>query len=65
MRVILAVLVVWSAVGCSNRAVYENMQINQRNECVKLPPAEYDACMEGITKRYDEYERERREVMDE
>lgn len=64
MRILAILLIAFSLVGCSNRAVYENIQINQRNDCVKVPPPEYDACMERANKSYGEYERERREVVE-
>ena len=45
--------------GCSNRAVYENMQLYEQNQCSKVPPSEYRACREAATsKPYHEYERE-------
>lgn len=47
--------------GCSNRAVYENLQINQRNKCQQGPQAAYEECMRGVDKSYEEYERERQE----
>lgn len=64
MRATLILLVLFSATGCSNRAMYDNIQINQRNECLKLPPARYDECMKHARKTYDEYERERQEYLE-
>lgn len=49
--------------GCSNRAVYENIQMNKKHECQQVPLSEYDRCMEGVEKSYDEYERERQEYL--
>jgi len=51
------------ASGCSNRAIYEGIQAGNRNDCARLPPSQYDACMENASKTYDEYRREREEVM--
>lgn len=65
MKVILMLLVMFSLAGCGSRAVYENIQINKRNECLKLPPSAYEECMEGVNKPYDEYEKERREIINE
>ena len=48
--------------ACSNRDIYENIQFNNRQDCLKLPPSQYDECMETFSKSYDEYERERKEV---
>lgn len=55
-------LAIFSMAGCGSRAVYESIQINKRNECLKLSPPAYDDCMEGVNKSYDEYEKERREI---
>lgn len=65
MRVILILLAVFSMAGCgsSSRAVYDNIQTNKKRECSKLPPPEYEQCMQDANKTYDEYERERREVI--
>lgn len=57
----LSVLVVISLfIGCSNKAVYENIQLNNRNECNKVPPSQYEECIERASKPYEEYERERK-----
>lgn len=67
MRTILVtlLLIVISVAGCSNRGIYEDLQNNRRNECLKLLPAERDECLEHVGKPYDEYERERQEVLNE
>ena len=50
--------------GCSNRGVYEGIQVSNRNECFKLPPSpQYDECMENANISYDEYERKRKEAL--
>lgn len=49
--------------GCSKKAVYDNIQLNNRNECNKVPPSQYEECIERTSKSYEEYERERKEVI--
>lgn len=61
MKTMLMPLMMFAATGCSYKAVYDNIQINQRNECLKLPQAQYDECMERASKSYEEYEKEREE----
>ena len=63
MKMILILLVVFPVAGCSNRAVYENIQINKKNECLALPKSEYEKCMQGVDKSYSEYERDRQEAL--
>lgn len=59
----MTLLAIFFMAGCGNRAVYENIQMNKKRECSKLPPSEYEQCMRDVNKPYDEYERERREVI--
>ncbi len=47
--------------ACTNKAIYDNFQLNNRNECTKQPHSEYDACMERTNMSYEEYERKRKE----
>ncbi len=57
-------LVLAALMGCSSRAVFENAQHNKRNECQRLPPSQYDACMERASQTFDEYRKARDEVID-
>ena len=59
---ILTILLVVAA--CSNKAVYENFRIHQRNECLMGPPSGYEECMEGQNKSYEEYQRELKEALE-
>lgn len=65
MKIIPLFLVLLVLAGCSNRGVYGGIQASNRNECSKLPPSQYDECMENANKSYDEYERERKEALSE
>lgn len=49
--------------GCGSQAVYDNIQLNNRRECEKLPPAQYEECMARASKSYEEYERDREEAV--
>jgi len=49
--------------GCSNRAVFETLHSGNRYQCSKLPPSQYDDCIERINKSFKEYELERREAL--
>jgi hypothetical protein len=63
MRTTLILLALLSiATGCSHRAVYENAQLNAQHDCSKVPPSQYDACIERASKSHDRYDRERREL---
>lgn len=50
--------------ACGSEQLYRNIQEDRRNECRKLVnPAEREECMSKHDKEYDEYERERRQVL--
>ena len=54
----------FSTTGCTNKAIYDNIRANQRNECLNEPPPTYFECIEGTNKSYEEYERERKELLE-
>ena len=59
-----AMMMVVSGSACSSRELYTAAQDNQRQHCLRLPPAEQNACMEGLGESYDSYKRQREEVTD-
>lgn len=65
MKPVLLLMMLAVLVGCSNRAVYDNIQLNQRNECFKLPPSQREDCLDSIDKSYDEYRKDREDVIKE
>lgn len=50
--------------ACSNRAMYDDMRRHQQTDCLKEPPSRYDECIDRADKSYEEYERERKEVLE-
>lgn len=65
MKITVMSIVVMVLAGCSTRAVYDNIQLNNQQQCARVPPSEYDDCMEAATKTYEEYQREREELLQE
>ena len=63
MRIYFIVIVSLLFFGCSNKSIYNNVQLNNRQSCQKLPPSQYDECIKQTEKSYDEYERERNEIL--
>lgn len=63
MRNIGIALFISLSFGCSNQATYEALQQSQRNECAKLPQGQYEDCMREVNVPYDDYERERQELI--
>ena len=62
-KILYLLLVSILVAGCSGKAVYDNIQRNNRQECVSVPPAQYEECIERSSKSYEEYERDRSEVL--
>ena len=63
MNKLLIVLVMFSIAGCSNKAIYNNIRLNERNKCFKEPQKLYFECVDRTSKSYEEYERERKEML--
>lgn len=64
-----ATLALMILAGCSNKAVYDNLQHNQRLKCMEQPHAQSVECMNDTSRSYEEYqddleqyERERRRI---
>lgn len=64
MKLTLLILTLLTFVGCSNKAVYDGIQTGNRVECSQLPPSQYEDCMNKVNKTYDEYKRDRKELID-
>lgn len=62
MNARLILLNVLLLTACSGKGTYEMIQENNRWECHKQPPSEYEECIERSNKSYDQYEKERREL---
>ena len=62
MKLIIPIFLIIT--GCSTRGAYDGIQASNRFECSKLPPSQYDECMDNANKSYDKYERERKEEID-
>ncbi len=63
MKVFFLSIAFLMVIGCSSRGAYEGIQVSNRVECSKLPPSQYDECMENANISYDEYERKRQEAI--
>lgn len=64
MNRLLILIVLVSVAACSNKAVYENMRTEQRNECMQEQSPRYEECMERTNESYEEFQREREEMLE-
>ena len=49
--------------ACTQRAVYESVQISQRNECEILSGVQRKECMDRLAPDYETYEQQRQELL--
>lgn len=54
-----------SLTACSARSTYNSIQISNQNECRRMVGSAYEECMARNSKSYEEYERERQELLKE
>ena len=60
-----AMTLLLACVGCSGKSVYEGVQARNRNQCYSLPPSQKEECLQRENKSYEEYERDRQEILSE
>ena len=58
----LLALVLISVSGCSNKVMYDNLRLNQRQKCAEESQSTYDECIYRSNKSFEEYERERKQL---
>ncbi len=58
MRAWLLVSLFLIVTGCSNKSIYEGIQINQRSQCAEKQGNEYLDCIDENKKSYEEYKKD-------
>lgn len=51
--------------ACSNQGAYNSFQESLKQECRRQPPAQQEKCLNDIQDDYQEYRRQRDELLDE
>ena len=65
IKIILFTIISLSFSGCSSKELYESIQPKyDENECRKLPPHQYEECIKTESKSYDEYKKDREDIID-
>lgn len=49
--------------ACSYRGTYDGLHTSARYECYKVPPSEYNECIENTETSYEDYSRARKEAL--
>lgn len=62
MKMLVIIIIPFLISSCSNKAVYDNINLNNRNACKNLPASQYDECIKRNSKSYEEYERDMRGI---
>ncbi|CAA0105184.1 Uncharacterised protein [Zhongshania aliphaticivorans] len=57
LHALLILLLAFITVACSQRQIYEASHANRLQECEKLLPAQYQACVDEYGESYDDYQR--------
>ena len=61
-RLVFCIVVALLTTGCSNRAIYNSVQLNNTQRCQELPIPQQTACQAQYQTSFDEYQREREEL---
>lgn len=62
IKIIVIGLLLILVSACSQKAVYGDIQRNQRYQCLTLPDSEQGPCLASVDMSYEEYERQRTEL---
>lgn len=60
-RAIYILIIVSFLCGCSNRAIYDNLLLHERNQCLKDSVTRHEKCIFDQEKSYEEYKKERKQ----
>lgn len=63
-KLTLAVGLISVLSACTNQDAYEAVRANRLHECQYLPPSEQEECVRRYDKPYEEYERQREELLE-
>ena len=57
-------VIIFLPLACSQQQVYDGIQENRRQECQNVPQSMYEECIEKYSEPYDEYQRQRQEILE-
>ena len=57
------ILLLLTMSACSNKQIYNAIQYNQRTECEKLPPVQYEECIKDYEESYEDYKNNREDIL--
>jgi hypothetical protein len=63
-KILIVILAGLLSSACSNKAIYETLNSEERRKCYELLGAAFDECIQRTAKTYDEYEQERSDEFD-
>ena len=61
-RILIMVVMIFLS-GCSRQGVYDNIQMDNQRRCESVPMPEYQDCIDASSQSYEEYERQRQELL--
>lgn len=64
LKLIAVLIASLQVLGCTNKSMYNAMQENRRQACIKQPTMEQQqACLKEFEESYEEYEKKRQEAI--
>ncbi|GHA04472.1 hypothetical protein GCM10008090_12310 [Arenicella chitinivorans] len=64
MKIVLLVIFAFLFAACSHKGTYDAVQAGKQMECAHLPESDYDGCMREASRSYEDYDRERKAILD-
>ncbi len=61
---IVGLTIIFSVAGCTNRALYDSVQLSNIRRCQELPIPQQTGCEAQYQISFDEYSRQRSELLD-
>ncbi|MBX2847047.1 MAG: hypothetical protein KTR16_01910 [Acidiferrobacterales bacterium] len=61
-KISIPLALIFFLAACSEKALYNNIQTNQRYHCMTLPETEREPCLESVAMKYEEYKRQREDL---
>lgn len=63
MRLLTAVVGCLTFAGCTHQNVYDNIQQDNARRCIERPESQYEQCMKDANIPYEQYQREREDLL--
>lgn len=63
LRICITVFVTVVLMACTSQQYYEGLKAGRRATCLEYPESEFEDCMDETKTSYQEYKRQRQEIV--